>query len=146
MKTEKDIRSFLLEHRENPSEPDAFMADLVRQMDLLPVPAAFEKDGSRSSLKESGLENVVRKIKRYNRARALKTLVATILLSVAMTCLVIFLPSAFYESAGTFLSSVSPERLQDFFLSPSWSLSLKCLISGLLTLLSSILLTRRFFA
>ncbi|MGN0189757.1 MAG: hypothetical protein ACI395_09605 [Candidatus Cryptobacteroides sp.] len=146
MKTEKDIRSFMLEHRETPSDPDAFMADLVRQMDLLPVPASFEKDGQRIPQEDSCLEKVVRNIKRYNRAKAFTTLIATTLLSIAMTCLVIFLPSSFFEAAGGFLSSLSGGRFSDFFISPSGFLSLKCLAAGILTILSSCLFARRFFA
>lgn len=57
MATEKEIRQFFMQNRPSVPEDDGFMEDLVRQIDLLPVPASLS-GGDDNVCREKILERI----------------------------------------------------------------------------------------
>lgn len=81
MKTEKDIRKFIQDNRIPVPQDDAFMADLVRQIDLLPTPASLSGTDEERILENMRILALIRDMlrKRYRR-QAARTLIMDILM------------------------------------------------------------------
>lgn len=92
MKTEKDIRKFFQDNKIPVPEDDAFMADLVRQIDLLPVPASLNGVDEEKIQENMRILALIREAlrKRYRR-QAVKTLIIDIVLCSILFVAVYFL-------------------------------------------------------
>lgn len=91
MATEKDIKRFMQDHKIPVPKDDKFMADLVRQIDLLPVPAALigrDEEKMNENLRIVGLIRETFR-KRYRR-QALAVLIADIVIC-SFICLIGYL-------------------------------------------------------
>lgn len=91
MATEKDIKRFMQEHKIPVPKDDKFMADLVRQIDLLPVPASLsgrDEEKMNENLRIVGLIRATFR-KRYRR-QALAVLIADIVIC-SFICLIGYL-------------------------------------------------------
>lgn len=87
MKTETDIIKFMQDNRISVPKDDRFMSDLLRQVELLPVPASLENNEKNRILENMRLVEIIRRtLKKYYRRQALATLMIDIVL-----CLVLFL-------------------------------------------------------
>ena len=92
MKTEKDIRRFIQDNGIIIPKDDAFMNDLIRQINLLPEPASFKEDSLAENLR---LVRLIRAaLKKRARKQALNTLVSIIFLSGLLMTGIYFLPSS----------------------------------------------------
>ena len=92
MKTEKDIRRFMQQNRIAIPKDDAFMKDLVRQINLLPVPAAFENESVAESLR---LVHVIRTILKKRARKQVLYLLPVMIVTVAVLLVAVsFLPPA----------------------------------------------------
>lgn len=99
MKTDKDIRAFMHGNRPAASCNDDFMADFVRQMELLPVPASFEKEGERQKRKaETDVIAVIfEAAKVRNRKMAVMAAVAVVAVSSAAAILFSLVPDSWFS-------------------------------------------------
>ena len=95
MKTEQDIRRFMQENKIPVSGDDAFMANLIRQIDTLPVPASLA--GSDTDVHENirVLKDIFQRQAKLRRRRA----VIASLVSIAF-CLAIFTAGYVFHISG----------------------------------------------
>lgn len=95
MKTEQDIRRFMQENKTPVPGNDAFMANLIRQIDSLPVPASLA--GSDAEIQEN-----IRKVKEIFQGQAKRRrrqAVIASLVSVAL-CAAIFIAGYVFHISG----------------------------------------------
>jgi len=148
MKTEKDIRTFMQENKMNLADGDRFMADLARQIDLLPVPAAL--DGSEMRKRQEALDAVSAKFaamkKQYAKKAVLLVSFACIVCSCAAFALTSLLPASWLESIMNVAKSFG-ERLAWFFLLEQTPLYVcLCLCFDLLVIVSASAVGTRIFS
>lgn len=87
MKTEKDIIKFMKDNRISVPKDDRFMSDLLKQIELLPVPASLDSNEKNRILENMRLVEIIRlTLKKYYRRQAITALLIDIVL-----CLVLFL-------------------------------------------------------
>lgn len=92
MKTDKDIRKFLQDNKIQVPEDDAFIADLVRQIDLLPVPASLRGTDEERIQENMRILSLIREMLRKRcRRQAAKTLLLNAVLSMIMFAALYFL-------------------------------------------------------
>ena len=92
MKTDKDIRKFLQDNKIQVPEDDAFIADLVRQIDLLPVPASLRGTDEERIQENMRILSLIREMLRKRcRRQAAKTLLLNAALSIIMFAALYFL-------------------------------------------------------
>lgn len=94
MKTDTEIRKFIQDNKIQIPKDDAFMADFIRQIDLLPVPASLSGGDEERIQENLRILSLIREAlrKRYRR-QAIKTLAIDIVLCVILFVAVyIFLP------------------------------------------------------
>ena len=92
MKTDKDIRKFLQDNKIQVPEDDAFIADLVRQIDLLPVPASLRGTDEERIQENMRILSLIReKLRKRCRRQAAKTLLLNAVLSMIMFAAIYFL-------------------------------------------------------
>ena len=92
MKTDKDIRKFLQDNKIQVPENDAFIADLVRQIDLLPVPASLRGTDEERIQENMRILSLIREMLRKRcRRQAAKTLLLNAVLSMIMFAAIYFL-------------------------------------------------------
>lgn len=85
MKTEKDIRKFIQDNRITVPKDDAFMKELVRQMELLPTPASLSGDDEEKIQENLRILSLIRQaLKKRHRRQAVKTLILNAVLCVIM--------------------------------------------------------------
>ena len=83
MATEKDIRKFMQDNRISVPQDDAFMEELVRQINLLPTPAGLsETDTIQDNLRI--LQTVRMAMKKRHRRQALLLVLADIAICAAI--------------------------------------------------------------
>ena len=83
MATEKDIRKFIQDNRISVPQDDAFMEELVRQIDLLPTPASLsETDTIQDNLRI--LQTVRMVMKKRHRRQALLLVLTDIAICAAI--------------------------------------------------------------
>lgn len=92
MKTDKDIRKFLQVNKIQVPEDDAFIADLVRQIDLLPVPASLRGTDEERIQENMRILSLIREMLRKRcRRQALMALLLNAALSIIMFAALYFL-------------------------------------------------------
>lgn len=92
MKTDKDIRKFLQDNKIQVPEDDAFIADLVRQIDLLPVPASLRGTDEERIQENMRILSLIREMLRKRcRRQALMALLLNAVLSMIMFAAIYFL-------------------------------------------------------
>lgn len=92
MKTDKDIRKFLQNNKIQVPEDDAFIADLVRQIDLLPVPASLRGTDEERIQENMRILSLIREMLRKRcRRQALMALLLNAALSIIMFAALYFL-------------------------------------------------------
>jgi len=92
MKTDKDIKKFLQDNKIQVPEDDAFIADLVRQIDLLPVPASLRGTDEERIQENMRILSLIREMLRKRcRRQAAKTLLLNAVLSMIMFAAIYFL-------------------------------------------------------
>lgn len=85
MKTEKDIRKFIQDNRISVPKDDSFMKELVRQMELLPVPASLSGNDEEKIQENLRILSLIRQaLKKRHRRQAVKTLILNAVLCVIM--------------------------------------------------------------
>ena len=92
MKTDKDIRKFLQDNKIQVPEDDAFIADLVRQIDLLPVPASLRGTDEERIQENMRILSLIREMLRKRcRRQALMALLLNAALSIIIFAALYFL-------------------------------------------------------
>ena len=92
MKTDKDIRKFLQDNKIQVPEDDAFIADLVCQIDLLPVPASLRGTDEERIQENMRILSLIREMLRKRcRRQALMALLLNAALSIIMFAALYFL-------------------------------------------------------
>lgn len=92
MKTDKDIRKFLQDNKIQVPENDAFIAGLVRQIDLLPVPASLRGTDEERIQENMRILSLIREMLRKRcRRQALMALLLNAALSIIMFAALYFL-------------------------------------------------------
>lgn len=92
MKTDKDIRKFLQDNKIQVPEDDVFIADLVRQIDLLPVPASLRGTDEERIQENMRILSLIREMLRKRcRRQALMALLLNAALSIIMFAALYFL-------------------------------------------------------
>lgn len=92
MKTDKDIRKFLQDNKIQVPDDDAFIADLVRQIDLLPVPASLRGTDEERIQENMRILSLIREMLRKRcRRQALMALLLNAALSIIMFAAIYFL-------------------------------------------------------
>ena len=92
MKTDKDIRKFLQDNKIQVPEGDAFIADLVRHIDLLPVPASLRGTDEERIQENMRILSLIREMLRKRcRRQALMALLLNAALSIIMFAALYFL-------------------------------------------------------
>ena len=91
MKTDKDIRKLLQDNKIQVPEDDAFIADLVRQIDLLPVPASLRGTDEERIQENMRILSLIREMLRKRcRRQALMALLLNAALSIIMFAAICF--------------------------------------------------------
>lgn len=90
MKTEQDIRRFMQENRIPVPKDTSFMDELVRQINLLPVPASLENRDARVQENIGMLRTVMEVIRKHNRKQALRLVLVNVIV-----CMSIFIAGYF---------------------------------------------------
>lgn len=92
IKTDKDIRKFLQDNKIQVPEDDAFIADLVRQIDLLPVPASLRGTDEERIQENMRILSLIREMLRKRcRRQAFMALLLNAALSIIMFAALYFL-------------------------------------------------------
>lgn len=127
MRTEREIRKFMRDNRIPVPKNDRFMSELVRQLDLLPQPAAL--NGSEEEvLRQNSLlvEEIRAYLRRYLRRKAIATLFINVIICLVML-LTVFL--------AVYSGPADPSPFQGFI--KEWSymvLGVLCLFSLVISL------------
>ena len=96
MVKDKDIKKFMLQHKPVVKNSDAFMKDVVRQMDSLPVPSAMDPKHQK--------EDCIRIVLEVSRKdlRSVRLAVSVIAIVVILSAITIsMIPSEFIPSIPT---------------------------------------------
>ncbi len=99
--TEKDIKDFMQEHKLQVPGNDKFMSNLMRQIDLLPVPASLEKGRISEKERKQLLSLIMKELKREN----LRSISATMAIMVLLWAAICILLWTVYPQASLFLKS-----------------------------------------
>ena len=86
MKTEQDIRRFIQENRIPLPKDSAFMDELVRQINLLPVPASLSDRDARIKENLSMLSAVMEVVRKHNRKQILLLALVNVIICMPIFC------------------------------------------------------------
>ena len=93
MITEKDIRKFIKDNSIPVPKDDGFMNDLIRQIDLLPVPSAFRSEEEERLQKNILLVKMIREtLRKHNRRKAVEMIAMNILIAATLFAAALFIP------------------------------------------------------
>lgn len=90
MKTEQDIKKFMQENRIPVPKDNAFMDELVRQINLLPTPASLADHDAKVKENIRMLTAVMDVVRKYNRKQIVRLAVVNVI-----TCISIFIAGYF---------------------------------------------------
>lgn len=110
MRTEKEIRKFIKDNRIPVPKNDRFMSELIRQIDLLPQPAAL--NGSEEELLRQNIllvEAIRACLRRYLRRKAIATLLVNAVICLGML-LTVFLITSEYSGPSPLLDFIREWR------------------------------------
>ena len=86
MKTEQDIRRFIQENRIPLPKNTAFMDELVRQINLLPIPASLTEREARIQENMRMLTAVMEAVRKYNRKQLLLLALVNVIICMPIFC------------------------------------------------------------
>ena len=86
MKTEQDIRRFIQENRIPVPKNDAFMDELVRQINLLPTPASLTEREARIQENMRMLTAVMEAVRKHNRKQLLLLALVNVIICMPIFC------------------------------------------------------------
>lgn len=150
MKKDKDIRAFMHENREVFADNDAFMADFIRKMDKLPVPASFEKiDEGRRKMELDVVSVAFSSMRRRNLRRVFAAVSVVVLACISVTVLLSLNQDALDMLSGT-LYRDAMERISSLASVSRFSDSVYkyniYLLVGLAAIAPSVVASRKIFS
>jgi hypothetical protein len=86
MKTEQDIRKFIQENRIPVPKNDAFMDELVRQINLLPTPASLAGRELRIQENMRMLTAVMKVVRKHNRKQVILLAIVNVIICIPIFC------------------------------------------------------------
>ena len=86
MKTEQDIRRFIQENRIPLPKNTAFMDELVRQINLLPIPASLTEREARIQENMRMLTAVMEAVRKHNRKQILLLALVNVIICMPIFC------------------------------------------------------------
>ena len=86
MKTEQDIRKFIQENRIPVPKNDAFMDELVRQINLLPTPASLAGRELRIQENMRMLTAVMEVVRKHNRKQVILLAIVNVIICIPILC------------------------------------------------------------
>ena len=86
MKTEQDIRKFIQENRIPVPKNDAFMDELVRQINLLPTPASLADRELKIQENMRMLTAVMEVVRKHNRKQMLLLALVNVIICIPIFC------------------------------------------------------------
>lgn len=86
MKTEQDIRKFIQENRIPVPKNDAFMDELVRQINLLPTPASLVDRDARIQENIRVFTAVMDAVRKHNRKQILLLALVNVIICIPVFC------------------------------------------------------------
>ena len=103
MKTEQDIRRFMQENRIPVPKDGAFMDELVRQINLLPVPASLSDRDARIKENLSMLSAVMQAVRKHNRRQMLLLALVNVIICIPVFCAGYFFITPQYLTGGSLI-------------------------------------------
>ena len=86
MKTEQDIRKFIQENRIPVPKNDAFMDELVRQINLLPTPASLADRELKIQENMRMLTAVMEVVRKHNRKQVILLAIVNVIICIPILC------------------------------------------------------------
>ena len=86
MKTEQDIRKFIQENRIPVPKNDAFMDELVRQINLLPTPASLADRELKIQENMRMLTAVMEVVRKHNRKQVILLAIVNVIICMPIFC------------------------------------------------------------
>ena len=103
MKTEQDIRRFMQENRIPVPKDNAFMDELVRQINQLPVPASLSDRDARIKENLSMLSAVMEVVRKHNRKQMLLLALVNVIICIPVFCAGYFFITPQYLTGGSLI-------------------------------------------
>jgi hypothetical protein len=103
MKTEQDIRKFIQENRIPVPKNDAFMDELVRQINLLPTPASLAGRELRIQENMRMLTAVMEVVRKHNRRQILLLALVNVIICIPVFCAGYFFITPQYLTGGSLI-------------------------------------------
>ncbi len=103
MKTEQDIRRFMQENRIPVPKDGAFMDELVRQINQLPVPASLSDRDARIKENLSMLSAVMQVVRKHNRRQMLLLALVNVIICIPVFCAGYFFITPQYLTGGSLI-------------------------------------------
>ena len=103
MKTEQDIRRFMQENRIPVPKDGAFMDELVRQINQLPVPASLSDRDARIKENLSILSAVMQAVRKHNRRQMLLLALVNVIICIPVFCAGYFFITPQYLTGGSLI-------------------------------------------
>ena len=103
MKTEQDIRRFMQENRIPVPKDGAFMDELVRQINQLPVPASLSDRDARIKENLSMLSAVMQAVRKHNRRQMLLLALVNVIICIPVFCAGYFFITPQYLTGGSLI-------------------------------------------
>ena len=103
MKTEQDIRKFIQENSIPVPKNDAFMDELVRQINLLPTPASLAGRELRIQENMRMLTAVMEVVRKHNRKQVILLAIVNVIICIPIFCAGYFFITPQFLTGGSLL-------------------------------------------